>query len=199
MTSKLNRATNRRNAQKSTGPRTQAGKAKSALNALKHGLSAQPVFDAATQEKIDELAHLFAGKHACEPEVMILARKAAEAQIMVSRVKAARREVWADGMKEPTIQMQGTMWEVVTILEDIKTSPFISKEFISSLLQPMRTLPDMYEPPFENDVERDSAVLKYAAKKLSGFIRYERCAVNARDKAIREMEKLKLMGDSNNL
>ena len=34
---------NRRNARKSTGPRTDAGKAASRLNAMKHGLRAQTV------------------------------------------------------------------------------------------------------------------------------------------------------------
>ena len=49
----------------------------------------------------------------------------------------------------------------------------------------------MYLPPLESDIERDSASLKFASKKLSGLIRYERRAVNARDGAIREMEKAK--------
>ena len=41
MTSDAKRAANRRNAQHSTGPKTQEGKAASRLNALKHGLTAQ--------------------------------------------------------------------------------------------------------------------------------------------------------------
>ncbi|MFO0890065.1 MAG: hypothetical protein U0790_13110 [Isosphaeraceae bacterium] len=43
MTSPARIEANRRNAQKSTGPRTEAGKGKVRLNALKHGLDAQTV------------------------------------------------------------------------------------------------------------------------------------------------------------
>src|SRR4249920_666354 len=43
MTSKARRAANRRNATKSTGPRTPAGKAVVALNGVKHGLLSREV------------------------------------------------------------------------------------------------------------------------------------------------------------
>jgi len=43
MTSQARIAANRRNAQKSTGPKTEAGKAAASRNALKHGLLAQDV------------------------------------------------------------------------------------------------------------------------------------------------------------
>jgi hypothetical protein len=55
------RAASRANAQKSTGPRTTAGKAVSRFNALKHGIYAvhQIMFD----EKPEDLAELAAGYH----------------------------------------------------------------------------------------------------------------------------------------
>ena len=53
-------AANRRNAQRSTGPRTAAGRSMSSRNALRHGLSLPQEKNAATAAAIDELAQLIA-------------------------------------------------------------------------------------------------------------------------------------------
>src|SRR5215213_9144623 len=65
MTSSQKRAANRRNARFSTGPRTQAGKAKASQNARKFGLAVPISRDAAlvqeARERADELAACFNG------------------------------------------------------------------------------------------------------------------------------------------
>lgn len=53
MSSEAKIAANRRNAQKSTGPRSAAGKARTRHNAFKHGLAAPDSYDA---KEIDDLA-----------------------------------------------------------------------------------------------------------------------------------------------
>jgi hypothetical protein len=52
-------AANRANAQKSTGPKTAAGRSRSSRNAVRHGLSGP--LDFAMSEKADAIARLLAG------------------------------------------------------------------------------------------------------------------------------------------
>lgn len=56
------REANRKNAQKSTGPRTEAGKAKSALNSYRHGFFAKHLFPTAEQAAEDKSDYLAVAK-----------------------------------------------------------------------------------------------------------------------------------------
>ena len=54
---------NRLNSQKSTGPKTDEGKAASSASALKHGLTATQVFPAARQEDFNALVREYHEKY----------------------------------------------------------------------------------------------------------------------------------------
>ena len=80
MTSAQKIAANRRNAARSTGPRTAQGKARASRNAFKHGLAASIAYDSAQSEEIDRLANAIAGDTS-EAAALGLARSAAEAHL----------------------------------------------------------------------------------------------------------------------
>jgi hypothetical protein len=89
MTSEAKLAANRRNAQRSTGPRTAAGKARVRRNALQHGLAVPVSDDQQTAEQIERLAiELAAGS--LVPAQQNLARRAAEAQVELLRVRRTK-------------------------------------------------------------------------------------------------------------
>jgi hypothetical protein len=69
MTSTRQILANRRNAQRSTGPRTVAGKKRSSGNAYKHGLSLALHTDNATIDKIEHLIRQVAGPEASEDRI----------------------------------------------------------------------------------------------------------------------------------
>ena len=95
MTSAGRIAANRRNAQRSTGhPRSSAGKARSAQNARRHGLSRTAACDPARADEIAALACLIAGPDAAA-ERLALAVAIAAAQIDVVRARRARCELWS--------------------------------------------------------------------------------------------------------
>jgi hypothetical protein len=89
MSSAAKKAANRRNAQKSTGPRSAAGKGRTRYNALQHGLSIPAALDPTAADRVKELMHALDqvstgyGEYDC-------AKLAAEAQVDIERVRQAK-------------------------------------------------------------------------------------------------------------
>jgi paraquat-inducible protein B len=79
---------NRKNATRSTGPRTAVGKSKSSRNALRHGLSLPLIMDAAIKADLEELARLLANE---DTNSMAAALHAAAAHLQ--RVQKIRRDM----------------------------------------------------------------------------------------------------------
>lgn len=83
--SEAKRGANRRNAERSTGPRTVEGKARSSQNALRHGVSylaRQPDIDGPTPAAVEQLAIRFR-EAGVEPAAALVA---AHAQIAIQRI-----------------------------------------------------------------------------------------------------------------
>ena len=94
-------AANRQNAQKSTGPRTAEGKARSSQNALQTGIDAQSeIIRGESREKLEALVAQFNEEycpltHAERFQVDILVRSA----WLTSRYAKAEAQLWEAGMK----------------------------------------------------------------------------------------------------
>lgn len=92
VTSEAKIAANRRNAQRSTGPRTALAKARVRRNALRHGLAAVVVDDPAVATEVRRVAAAI-----CDPEAAPLDREwaliVAEAQVTLKRIRRARAEI----------------------------------------------------------------------------------------------------------
>jgi hypothetical protein len=89
MTSAKAIAANRRNARRSTGPRTAAGKRQAAANSVTHGVTASMPADLTTGEIVRRIATVLAGPGA-SPRRLALVMPVAEAQAEVMRIRDAR-------------------------------------------------------------------------------------------------------------
>jgi hypothetical protein len=85
---------NRANARSSTGPKTTAGKGRSAQNALRHSLNVPISSDPALSPLAEAIASRIAG---ADPDEQMLehARRIAEAQVDLNRVRNHRRRLIA--------------------------------------------------------------------------------------------------------
>jgi hypothetical protein len=84
MTSDKKIASNRKNARKSTGPRSERGRRRSRHNALRHGLAIAIGADPSFSKDIEALAICLSGSDAAAGE---FARQVAEAEFDLSRIR----------------------------------------------------------------------------------------------------------------
>ena len=85
-------AANSRNAQRSTGPRTAAGKSTSSRNALRHGLSRPQEMNAAIEADIHQLANEIVGNRENNYQLRY-ATEAATALLDLVRIRKVRTEM----------------------------------------------------------------------------------------------------------
>jgi hypothetical protein len=93
MTSERQIAANRRNAARSTGPKTAAGKERASRNSWRHGLSRPAIPTPEVANDIEALARDLLGGDAASPNQLGLAREAAEGQIEIMRARRERQRL----------------------------------------------------------------------------------------------------------
>jgi hypothetical protein len=98
-------AANRANAARSTGPRTRAGKAAVARNALRHGLNVPVLADPALAAEVVALARRIAGEGAGAARHDAAVR-IAEAQVDVLRMRRVRTQIMTGGFTEDDITLR---------------------------------------------------------------------------------------------
>jgi hypothetical protein len=194
-------ATNRANAQHSTGPKSREGKARSRVNALKHGLAVSSSTIPALAPDVMHLARLIVEENEGDPVVWEAARQVASAAIDVVRARRARTELLGQ-------MSQGAYFLPVPPLEPMPTQ-FLSYKS-SSLDERIRAV---HDGTIDELLRRDSAgvmrVFKVHEKtqqviqrnaqvrrslsewdRLERLDRYERRALSRRDKAIRLLDEV---------
>jgi hypothetical protein len=185
-------AANRRNAQRSTGPRTKVGKQRSSGNAYRHGLRSRPMPSPAYTQQIEELACEIAGGSK-SPIVLKWARTAAEAAIELDRIRRTKlvlieqvarlgdlpAPVRLSSVKEIRLLrrwLKGREWDGPAVLLPLTAHRVVPV----SDADPNRAAP---MPPREPD--RTAEAVRRLLPQLEVLARYERRAWWRREQALR--------------
>ena len=179
---------NRRNALRSTGPRSPSGKRRAARNALKHGLAVPVCADPGLLEPIEALSRLIAGEGA-DAARLALARQVAEAQVDLDRVRAARFALLAYDVGGGTWDPAGMRAFAPDLEAAIPAAPGGQPAGQSEM-----PLYAHFELRLTNAPRPAAAVLHDVARWLAGLDRYEARALSRRRSAIRALDAAPMEG-----
>jgi hypothetical protein len=179
MASERQIATNRRNARKSTGPRSGAGKKRASRNACRHGLTLSITSSAAAAKQLDKLVRKIAGNS----EDAILherARALAQAELELARVRRAKvaliERASAFGELDPprltSQEFRFVMAQIRAFNAGVQGTITFPEPIDSSATMPSQ------EP------DRSAEAVRRLLPELRKLERYERRAAARRDRAI---------------
>ena len=175
MASERQIAANRRNARKSTGPRSGAGRKRASRNAYRHGLTLSITPPAAYAKQLDKLVREIAGDSR-DAIVLERARTIAQAELDLARVRRAKvaliERASAFGEIDPP-QAFSTVTEIKRFLNAFgRGRPIVPKPVDASTTMPSQ------EP------DRSAEAVRRVLPQLRKLDRYERRAAVRRHQAV---------------
>jgi hypothetical protein len=179
-------AANRRNARKSTGPRSRAGKRRASRNSYRHGFSYGVAAVAEFTKHVEALAQKIAGRG---PDAVTLeiARSIARAELDLAQIRRTKIAVIAR-MSE---------FGELEVPNPLRTSRDVTR-FLTSIdrgLPLSLTVPVSPSMP-SSEPERSAEAVRRALPELLKLDRYERRATARRDRASRQINARKMLLDN---
>jgi hypothetical protein len=188
MASERQIAANRRNAGKSTGPRSGAGKSRASRNAYRHGLNLSITSTAADAKLLEKLVRKITGDS--EDAIVIeRARAVAQAELELARVRQAKvaliKRASAFGELDPP-QAFSSVTRIIRLLNAI------DRGRVPSFPEPVDSSATM--PSQEPD--RSAEAIRRVLPELRRLDRYERRAAARRNRAVLYLSDRKKYDDN---
>ncbi len=162
---------------------TSSGKARSAKNALRHGLNIPVWSDPALAPQAEAIALRIAGPNA-DAETLECARQVSEAQVDLIRARSLRREVIARMLSHPRSDCPFSAMQQVRLINRFLDR--VERNTVTSI--DLETIdPAVHPKPVEGDAKL-AAVLVDSDGELARLERYERRALSRRKSAIRNID-----------
>jgi hypothetical protein len=170
---------NRANARASTGPKTARGRARTARNGLRHGLSVPVFSDPVFSEEVDALARQIAGPDA-GAELLERARRVAEAEIDLRRVRDARHQLLNRALSDPDYESEARVREKQALVSRCAR--------VDGPVTPMRYHVVAFLDSKPEGPLKLAMILSDKLRQLRAMDRYERRALSRRKFAIRAFD-----------